>query len=293
MFTLLAPAKINLTLEVLGRRPDGFHEVRSVMQTLSFGDNLRFRSGREVEFLCYSPDWHPEKSLVSRAVALMQKATGCSKGAIIEVDKRIPLMSGLGGDSSDAAAILRGLNKLWGLGLPHKQLVELAAQLGSDVTFFLYGGTALAEGRGEIVVPLPPLPHKWVILMVPPEPRLPGKTEKLYGRIKPNHYTDGRITGRLVEALRQGGEFTPSFLFNTFENIVFTPLSKMSPISVYRGHALKVGAGDIHLAGSGPALYTLLEDRDEAEDLCSRLEHQRMEPYLTETLAAVSSGNIQ
>ena len=281
MLTLLAPAKLNLTLEVLAKRRDGFHEIRSVIQTINLCDNLRFQLSRNIEFKSSLPDWVPEESLVSKAASLLREATGCSRGALIEVNKRIPLVSGLGGDSSDAAATLRGLNKLWGWGLSRAELLELAAQLGSDVAFFLYGGTALIEGRGERVTPLPPLPHMWVILVVPSVPRMPGKTKKLYASLKPGHYTDGQVTKRLAEALREGREFTPSLLFNTFENIVFTRRSKLS---VYRGHIEKIGATDVHLAGSGPTLFTLVKDRTRAEDLYIRLKQQELETYLTETL---------
>jgi len=284
MLTVLAPAKLNLTLEVLAKRPDGFHEIRSVTQTISLCDSLNFQLGQNIKFKCENPEWLSEKSLASKAVSLLQKATGCPKGATIEINKRIPLVSGLGGDSSDAAAVLRGLNTLWELGLSLPELVKLASQLGSDVTFFLYGGTALVRGRGEIVTPLPPFPHMWVVLMVPPVPRLPGKTGQLYTSLKANHYTDGQITGRLLEMLREGREFTPALLFNTFENVAFTRLSK---ISTYRSHALKVGAPNVHLAGSGPTLYTLLEDRTQAEELYFRLRQQRMQPYLAETLASI------
>ena len=284
MLTVLAPAKLNLTLEVLAKRPDGFHEIRSVTQTINLCDSLHFQLSQGLTFKCENPEWLSEKSLASKAVSLLQKATGCPRGATIEINKRIPLVSGLGGDSSDAAAVLRGLNTLWELGLSLPELVKLASQLGSDVTFFLYGGTALVRGRGEIVTPLPPFPHMWVVLMVPPVPRLPGKTGQLYASLKANHYTDGQITGRLLEMLREGREFTPSLLFNTFENVAFTRLSK---ISTYRSHALKVGASNIHLAGSGPTLYTLLEDRTQAEELYFRLRQQRMQPYLAETLASI------
>ena len=107
MLTLLAPAKINLTLEVLGERPDGFHEIRSVIQTINLCDSLRFRLSDNIQFSCDNPDFVPEESLVSRAAALLQQISGFSKGATIEINKRIPLASGLGGDSSDAAAILQ------------------------------------------------------------------------------------------------------------------------------------------------------------------------------------------
>ncbi len=284
MLTVLALAKLNLTLEVLAKRRDGFHEIRSVIQTINLCDSLSFQPGENIEFKSDSPGWTAEESLVSRAASLLQEATACSKGATIEVSKRIPLLSGLGGDSSDAAATLRGLNQLWGLGLSQGELVELAWQLGSDVGFFLYGGTALVEGRGEIVTPLPPLPHMWVVLAMPPIPRLPGKTKQLYDSLKASHYTDGQITHRLVEQLRGGKEFTPSLLFNTFENVAFT---RFSEIGVFRSHMVEVGASDVHLAGSGPALFTLVKDKAKAEDLNFRLKRQRLEPYLTDTLPAI------
>ncbi len=284
MLTLLAPAKLNLTLEVLAKRQDGFHEIRSVIQAINLCDSLSFQSGENIEFKSSLPDWIPEESLVSKAANLLRGVTGCSKGATIVVNKRIPLLSGLGGDSSDAVAVLRGLNQLWRLGLSPGELLELAWQLGSDVAFFLYGGTALVEGRGEIVTPLPPLSHTWVVLVMPPVPRLIGKTKQLYDSLGANHYTDGQITQRLVEELREGGEFSPSLLFNTFENVAFTRFSKLS---VSRSHMMKIGATDVHLAGSGPALFSLVKDKAKAEELCILFQKQRLEPYLTETLPAI------
>ncbi len=283
MLTVLAPAKLNLTLEVLAKRPDGFHEIRSVIQSINLCDSLRFQLSPNIGFESNESSWVSEKSLVSKAVSLLQKATGCSKGATIEIGKRIPLMSGLGGDSSDAVAILRGLNKLWGLGLSLEKMVELASELGSDVAFFLYGGTALVKGRGEVVTPLPPLQHLWVVLVVPDVPRLPGKTKQLYASLKASNYTDGQITQRLVEELRAGGEFTPS-IFNTFENVAFTHFSRLK---VYREHIVKVGAASVHLAGSGPALFTLVKDKAQAEELYTRLQQQGLESYLTDTLATI------
>jgi len=284
MLTVLAPAKLNLTLEVLAKRQDGFHEVRSVIQTINLCDSLRFHLNQSTEFKCDMPNWIPEESLVSKAAGLLRRVTGCTKGTTIEVSKRIPLVSGLGGDSSDGAATLRGLNKLWGLDLSPEELHELATELGSDVAFFLYGGTALVKGRGEMVTPLPPLPHRWVVLMVPQVPRLPRKTEQLYSRLKPNHYTDGQITERLVDVLKKGSEFAPSLLFNTFENVAF---ARPSELGVYRSHILKVGATNVHLAGSGPALFTLVKDKAQAEDLCVRLQQQGIELYIIDTLASV------
>jgi 4-diphosphocytidyl-2-C-methyl-D-erythritol kinase len=279
MLTLQAPAKINLTLEVLGKRPDGFHEIRSVIQTINLCDSLSFRLSRKLQFGSDNPDLVPEESLVLRATALLQQTRGRFEGATIEISKRIPLVSGLGGDSSGATTTLRGLNKLWQLGLSLENLLELATRLGSDVSFFLYGGTALVEGRGERVIPLPPLPRRLVVLLVPPVPRMREKTRQLYASLKPSHYTDGQITEELVNTLNEGREFKPSMLFNTFENVAFEFFPKLE---VYKEHFIKLGAPHVHLAGSGPTLFTMLEDKAQAEDLYRRCQQQGMECYLTE-----------
>jgi len=307
MLTLQAPAKINLTLEVLDQRPDGYHQIRSVIQTINLCDSLRFRLSHHIQFSCDNPDFVPEESLVSRATALLQQTTGCSKGARIEIGKRIPLTSGLGGDSSDAAAILRGLNRLWQLGLSLPELLELAPRLGSDVAFFLYGGTALVEGRGERVTPLPSLPHRWVVLLMPPVPRMPGKTKRLYASLKPKHYTRGEVTDRLVALLtgrslegrspfktntspsplkERGieGERLVSNVFNVFDDVA---LDSFSGLGEYREQFLKAGASSVHLAGSGPGLFTLVVDKAQAEGLYRRLQQQGLESYLTDTLAAI------
>ena len=283
MLTVPAPAKLNLTLEVLGKRPDGYHEIRSVFQTINLCDTLKFQPGGRITIKSNLPEWSPDKSLVARAVSLLQETAGGSGGVVIEIKKRIPLVSGLGGDSSDAAATLQGLNKLWALDLPPENLLELATQLGSDVAFFLQNGTALVQGRGETVTPLPPLPRMWVVLVVPDVPRLPEKTKQLYNSLQPGHYTDGQITERLAAEIREGRELNPSLLFNTFENVAF---SRFSKLSVYRSHIIKMGAPYIHLAGSGPTLFTLFKDKSEAEELHTRCQQQGMETYLVETSAS-------
>ena len=284
MLTLEAPAKLNLTLEVLGERQDGFHEIRSVIQTINLCDSLHFQLGQNIEFKSDMPDWIPEKSLVSKASSLIRETTGCTKGVIIEVNKRIPWLSGLGGDSSDAAAILRGLNKLWGLGLSLKELLKLASQLSSDTSFFLYGGTALAEGRGEIVTPLPSLPQMWVVLMMPPVPRIERKTEQLYASLKASHYTGGQVNDRLVASLTRGGEVTASSLFNVFDEVA---LDNFAGLDRYREQFLKAGAQKVHLAGSGPALFALVRDKNQAGKIYGNLQKQGLESYLSETLASI------
>ena len=281
MLTVPAPAKINLTLEVLGKRPDGYHEIRSVFQTVNLCDTLHFESGQGIAINCDMVRWSADKSLVSQAVDLMREIAGGSRGVNITIEKRIPLMSGFGGDSSDAAAIIRGLSELWSLGLSKEKLLEMATKLGSDVFFFLHGGTAWAGGRGELIEALPSLPQRWVVLVIPDVPREPGKTAAMYAGLSADHYTDGKITEKLVDALKSAGEFKSELLFNTFENIAF---SDFTLNRVYVEHIIKLGVPHVHLAGSGPALFTIFEGKTQAEDLYVRCRDQGMEVYLTSTL---------
>ncbi len=281
MLIITAPAKINLTLEVLRKRPDGYHEIRTVLQTIDLSDTLYIEPGEGVTYRADMPGWLGEKSLVSKAATLLYEATGVKKGAAIRMEKRIPLMSGLGGDSSDAAALLKGLNDFWGLKLPEGKMAELAAELGSDVVFFLKGGTALAEGRGERITPLPSVSQNWLVVVMPDMPVETGKTGRMYSNLKPARFTDGSITQRLVEALNQGKSFRPARLFNVFETVAFADFTINR---LYVEPLKKMGALHVHLAGSGPALFAMLPDKARAEDIYRRCRTQGMKAYLAATL---------
>jgi len=284
MITLTAPAKINLTLEVLRKRMDGYHEIRSVLQTIDLHDTLYFERGERVTWECetaYStPAWSAAQSLVSKAVSLLQQSAGVTKGAAIKVEKRIPLMSGLGGDSSDAAAVLKGLSELWNLKIPAEKLGEIATQLGSDVVFFLKGGTALSAGRGERIMQLPPVGQLWVVLVMPDIPVEMGKTGRMYSSLKPAYFTDGSITQKLVEALKYRKPFLPAMLYNVFENIAFEDFTLkhlcLDPMK-------KCGALHVHLAGSGPALFTMTPDKARAEELYSKYKSLGMKASIAAT----------
>ncbi len=281
MLTVEAPAKINLTLEVLGKRPDGFHEIRTVMQSVDLCDTITFTPAEESVIKCDLPDWSAEKSLVSRAVSILREKTDFADDVRINIIKKIPLMSGLGGDSSDAAAVLKGMNEFWGLGMTTEGLAILAAELGSDVTFFLRGGTALATGRGEIITPLPSLPEMWVVLVRPEIPVYTGKTARMYQSLAASHYTDGKITDKLVRTIKQGNKISDSMLFNTFENIAYDDYIIRY---VYVEHLEKLGAPRVHLAGSGLILFILYDSESQAVDLFQRCMDQDMEAYLAETM---------
>ncbi len=285
MISLSAPAKINLTLEVLGVRQDGYHELRSVVQTIGLADTFTFEAADSLQFRADKPDWDPARSLVSKAANLLRETAGVTRGAAISVMRRVPLFTGLGGDSSAAAATLRGLNELWGLKMKPADLAALGTKLGSDVPFFIYGGTAFMSGRGEIVEPIVPIRPHSILVAVPSVTRPAEKTKSLYAALWAQHYTAGEITRRLADDIGRSVDFDHSLLFNTFENVAF----ELYPgLETFRQHFLRLGAPDVHLAGSGPALYTLLDRRSDAEELAARLQQQNMNPYLTEASPATA-----
>jgi 4-diphosphocytidyl-2-C-methyl-D-erythritol kinase len=281
LVTVKAPAKINLTLEVLRRRDDGYHEIKSVMQTIGLYDTLVLEKANSINYQVHEDNWSAEKSLLSKTIQMLHNATGCLTGVNIKITKEIPMMAGLGGDSSDAAALLRGLNELWGLELPEQKLRDMAGKLGSDVTFFLHGGTAMAEGRGEIITALPAIHKVWVVLAVPDIPDRHGKTARMYQALKASYFTDGSITNEMVKSLHKTGNIKKSQLFNVFENVAF---SDGSQINEYKKQFEKLGAPQVHMAGSGPALFTLCDEAGSAKELYKRCKNQGMNAYMVETL---------
>lgn len=282
MLRLRAPAKINLTLEVLGKREDGFHDISSVVQAVGLCDSLSFRRASGITVECDAPGWVAEKSLVPRAAALLAEAAG-GQGAAIKIKKRIPLLAGLGGDSSAAAATLSGLNQLWELGLPDWNLAEMASSLGSDVPFFIFGGTALVCGRGDVVALLPALQRMWVVLLLPPVERAAGKTGRLYESLNASLYTGGERSDEMANLISTGGPVTPSALFNVFEAVAFDAFAGLER---YRWQLLEAGAYNVHLAGSGPTLFSLLEDKGRAEKIHNNLKKKGLEVYLVETVSS-------
>ena len=279
--TLQACAKINLTLEVLAKRPDGYHEISSIIQTISLADTLTFEPSERLDFRCDVSSLQTPDNLVLKAAKLLRETTGSTKGAIISLTKIIPVAAGLGSGATDAAATLNGLNQLWELNLSLDKLTDLAAKLGSDVAFFLYGGTALAKARGEQITPLSPTPQLWLVLLKPPVEPVPNKTAQLYSQLNSSHFTSGQFTQKLVAHLNHGGKVEDSFLFNVFEQVAFDFFPELSE---YRSILLKAGARSVHLAGSGPALFALAPDKAHGEAILKRLENGGQKGYLVHTV---------
>jgi 4-diphosphocytidyl-2-C-methyl-D-erythritol kinase len=275
MLTVYAPAKINLVLEVLGKDND-YHRISSIVQSIDLCDILNFQLDKEICFECDEPSLKRD-NLVTRAATLLKESTKCSLGARIELRKHIPWGVGLGGGSSDAAATLLALNELWGLGLPLSELVRLASKLGSDVPFFIHRGTALVEGKGEKVTPLPSLSATSYVLLVPPLPKIPGKTKQMYNNLRVADFTGGQFVQQALSSLRQGKAIDHSLMFNVFERVAF---DFFPGLGKYRKALEEAGAPGVYLAGSGPCLFTFSLEEEEAGELFSRLKKQRLECYL-------------
>jgi 4-diphosphocytidyl-2-C-methyl-D-erythritol kinase len=261
---LMAPAKINWTLEVLGRRPDGFHNVKTILQTIDLFDSLELETAAELTLEATGEGLPPpQENLTMRAARLLQERTGYSGGARMRLTKTIPVAAGLAGGSSDAAAALRGLDRLWGLALPHERLAEMAAEVGSDVPFFLRGGTALAEARGERITPLPDAPRTAILVVVPPL-SIAQKTQRMYSLVGLKDYSDGAASDRLADILRQGRPLRESDLYDIFGSLAFRAFPELQTC---RQALIQAGASAVHLAGSGPALFMRLRDEEQSERL--------------------------
>lgn len=258
MLTVQAHAKINLTLEVLSQDPDGYHQIVSVAQTVSLHDTLDLEPGSSLTLECDNPSLDSSDNLVIKAAELLREASGTSQGAGIRLNKVIPLASGLGGGSSDAAAALLGLNRLWGLGLTRDELMPIAAQIGSDVPLFLHQSTVLVQGRGERVRPLPPANIEWLVILCP-SIGIPNKTGTLYSMLPQASYTRGLLGHKLAGRIRGGGDVPAQFLFNAFDDIAFDAYPGLER---YWRAFESIGAREIHLAGSGPSIYALVPRRE-------------------------------
>lgn len=267
---VLAPAKLNLFLEVLGRRPDGYHEIESLMVRVALHDRLTLAdepSGR-IELRCDDPGVPAGRAnLVVRAAEALRAEARVDRGARITLEKRIPAQAGLGGGSSDAAATLEALDQLWDLRTPPARLAELAGAIGSDVAFFLGGPAAVCRGRGERVEPIGPSPTYHFVLIKPP---VGLRTAEVYGRLTPPERP--RPIGPVLEAFGRGdAEALGQELFNRLG-----PTAEALAPDLARVRSALEGCGpDLTgslISGSGSAHFGLGRDRDAAGRAARNLE---------------------
>jgi 4-diphosphocytidyl-2-C-methyl-D-erythritol kinase len=251
-----APAKINLALDVLFKRPDGYHEVEMIMTTVDLADRIELKeiAGNQIEILSHNrfvPDDH--RNLAYQAAYLLKERFGIRQGVQIGIEKNIPVAAGLAGGSSDAAAALRGLNRLWKLDLSLDELAEIGAEIGSDVSFCVYGGTALAQGRGEIITHLPMPPKCWIVLA---KPTLGVSTADVYKRLQLNkvHHPDVRGMISAIESNRYDQ------VCKRLGNVLETVTLQMYPeVANIKEQMKTFGADAVLMSGSGPTVFGLVE----------------------------------
>ena len=272
-----AYAKLNLSLELLDVvRTDGYHEISTVMQSISLADTLIFEKSDDIVITSDKVFWKADASLVSKAVVLMQQEIATEEGVNIEVKKNIPLSSGLGGDSSDAAAVIRGLNALWGAKMSVAEMLSLAERLGSDVPFFIQGGTQHAKGRGEILVPVDTPSDAKMIVVFPELKTPPRKTKMLYALISKDDYSDGSLTDSLSWGLDSGEPLTGFSLINSFDRVAG---QVFEDLDVVRRDFANLAGRRVYLSGSGPSLFAVFGIDEPTEEITEKLKYLRYQAW--------------
>ena len=282
--TVYAHAKINLTLDVLYKRADGYHQVEMIMQAIELADilNLDEKISSDISIssnMAHLPCDH--RNLAYQAALLIKNTCQVKKGVHIFMEKNIPMSAGLAGGSTDAAGVLLGLNRLWNLKLSLQELEVLGAKLGSDVPFCLQSGTALATGRGEILESLSPLPTCHIVLA---KPRMGVSTAWVYGRYRDNEALTHPDTRGVTRALEQGDLLgVASRLNNVLESVT---MFEYPQIKKLKERMIQYGAMASLMSGSGPTVFGLTPDRDKAEYIADKLRSQSdAEIIITKTIA--------
>ena len=278
-----AYAKINLGLDILGKREDGYHEVCMIMQSIGLADEIVITPGQGLEITTDMPGLScgPD-NLAYKAAELLAKHAGLVPDVHIALHKKIFLAAGLAGGSSDAAAVLRGLNKFWKLQLSVKQLEALAAQLGSDVPFCIQGGTAVARGRGEVLEPLPDLPESIVVLAKPRN--LEISTAWVYQHYHPGRVIQHPVIWRLAELIPQGISPMKAYFGNVLETVTIPANPSIASV---KAAMLNAGAKYTMMSGSGPTVFAFADTVEQAQKLVAALADFAVETAITTTVGRI------
>lgn len=262
--TLEAPAKINLYLAVLARRPDGYHDIETLMLKLQLADVLRLQKGGQgISLRCPSSGLpEDETNLAHRAARAFLEKTGVSHGVEIILEKKIPVAAGLGGGSSDAAAVLCGLNTLFETGLETEALVDLAGTLGADVPFFVESNDiAWARGIGDRLQKAEPVMDCWIVLV---NPGFPVSTKWVYENFALTTGGNPYILGRERQTERDPAPFLRNGIAKLFNDLESVTISRFPEVAAIKQELLADGARDALMSGSGPTVFGIFEDRDHA-----------------------------
>lgn len=252
---LPAPAKINLFLHITGRRPDGYHQLQTLFQFLDFGDELSFVEQDKLELECDLPELVTEDNLILKAARLLQEKIGCSNGAKIRLTKRLPMGGGVGGGSSDAATTLLGLNCLWKLGLSEDELAELGLKLGADVPVFVRGRAAFAEGVGELLTPVEPEEHWYLVL----KPDCHVNTTEMFRHEQLTRDTPPIKVCAALDAQHGKG------WKNDFESLVRRLYPEVDKSLGLLDNAENSSIGQAMMSGSGACVFAPFASREQAE----------------------------
>ena len=283
-FTIQAPAKRNLTLDVLGRREDGYHDLKMVMQSITLADRLTLRPGR-APGIQVSSSFHflptGEKNLAGKAAVCFYQALGRpARDLDISITKHVPVCAGMAGGSSDAAAVLRALNRLEGDPFSPEELAHVGEAVGSDVPYCVLGCTALAQGRGEVLTPLSPLPHCWVVAC---KPDFPVSTPELFARIDSCRIRRRPDADGLMAALAQGDLMEVARrMYNVFEDVL--PERQLARVADIKNTLIQQGALGANMSGTGPTAFGLFSSQSQAQAAYDVLKQRYQEVFLAETV---------
>lgn len=283
-FTIQAPAKLNLTLDVLGRREDGYHDLKMVMQSITLADRLTLRPGL-APGIQVSSSFHflptGEKNLAGKAAVCFYQALGRpARDLDISITKHVPVCAGMAGGSSDAAAVLRALNRLEGDPFSPEELAHVGEAVGSDVPYCVLGCTALAQGRGEVLTPLSPLPHCWVVAC---KPDFPVSTPELFARIDSCRIRRRPDADGLMAALEQGDLMEVARrMYNVFEDVL--PERQLARVADIKNTLIQQGALGANMSGTGPTAFGLFSSQSQAQAAYDVLKQRYQEVFLAETV---------
>lgn len=281
----LSPAKLNLGLEILGKRGDGYHEIRTIMQAISLTDIVAVAPSITNTIASSDHALENTDNLALKAAGLWTERLDPERRSLgVSIQKSIPVAAGLGGASSNAATVLMLARALYQADISDAELSAVAAALGSDVPFFLNSTAALASGRGELLTPLPPLAGAHFVLATP-DVEIEGKTGTMYGRLSPGDFSDGSAVESLAERIKSENRVEFGDLANTFERPLLKFLPELEGIPTIMRSLCGQRVG---LSGAGPTWYAVVDGPDEANMLATSLR-ERLPSVRVETAQALMS----
>jgi 4-diphosphocytidyl-2-C-methyl-D-erythritol kinase len=270
-FTLPSFAKINLSLRVLGRRDDGFHELCTVFQTVSLHDDLTFEEDEKLIFTCDDPRIPTgQDNLIVRAAGILRDNFGVTKGAKIHLEKRIPAPGGLGGGSSNAAVTLLGLAKLWEIEITTEQLMRTGRELGSDVPFFFHGGRAIGTGRGEEIAPIDQTGEKYILIITPD---VEVSTRDAFARLEAPRLTPEALKSNLIVCRFEAEslDLRHTALINDFEKSVFETAPEVGRV---KERLLELGASQALMSGSGASVFGIFDTQETRQATLKAIDNE-------------------